>query len=239
MLIVLAVFALSQDAKVRELLQKGDALWADREKEGKGLAAVETYQKALALDESCVEAYWKLARTYFSLGSREKDDEKKAKLYREGIEFCKMGISVDANSIESHFWLGVMYGLFGEVKGIMQSLYLVDPMKQEMEWVLARNEKFEYAGAHRVLGRLYHKLPGIKGGDNKKAIRHFDRAIELSPEIPRSYLYLAEVLVDEGRKEEAKKALRKCLETPDHPVWGPESRDEKEKSRELLKKLEG
>lgn len=237
MSLLLWTLILSQDARVKELLRKGDEFWAKREEKGRIEASVETYQKALALDEACVAACWRIARSYLWIGRHESDGEKKCKVYRDGIEYCKMAISLDADSIEAHFWLGVMYGLFGEAKGVMQSLYLIDPIKQEIEWVLKKDEKHEYAGPHRVLGRFYHKVPGVKGGDNRKAIRHLLRAIELAPDLHDNYLFLAEVYVDEGRKDDAKQALRKCLDTPDNAVWGPESRETKKQARELLQKL--
>ena len=42
---------------------------------------------------------------------------------------------------------------------------LIGPIKQEIEWVLKKNEKHEYAGPHRVLGRFYHKLAHAGNGE--------------------------------------------------------------------------
>ncbi len=240
--ILLAVgllFTAPQDEKVKKLVAKADELWAQREQIGMAAQAVETYQKAIALDEGCVDAYWKISRTFFWTGSHEKDEEKRSAIFREGIENAKKAVALDENSVGAHFWLGVMYGLFGEAKGIGQSLDLIEPIKKEMGWVLKTDETFNFAGAHRVLGRLYYKLPGIKGGDNKISIDHLRRAVELSPDLLDNRLFLAEVYADEGMKEEAKKELRVLLDSKDNAVWGPESRESKEKAKVLLKELEG
>src|SRR5437870_1048439 len=105
MIVMLMCAALAQDGKIRELLQKADGQWAQREKPGMAEAAVETFQKALALDETCVDAYWKIARAYLWVGGHEKNEERRQKLYREGIDFCKMAVSINPDCIDAHFWL--------------------------------------------------------------------------------------------------------------------------------------
>ena len=141
--------------------------------------AVETWQKVLAADQTCADAYWRIARAHYWLGSQAKDEAKKRQFFKDGIEYAKLGVSADRESTACHFWLGVMYGSYGQAVGASQSLHMVDPIKHEMQWILAKDEGFDEGGAHRVLGRLYYKLPGLMGGDNHKAKEHLRRAIEL------------------------------------------------------------
>lgn len=214
-----------------ELVKTGDAHFAKRA-DGEAAKAVECYQKALALDDACVEAYWKIARAYFWLGPRDRNPEK---LYRDGIEYAKRAVALDEDCIAAHFWLGVLYGLYGEAKGPLQSLHLVPSIRKEMEWVLKKDESFESGGPHRVLGLLEHKL---LQGDRKKAIEHLLRAIELDPGLHDNHLFLAAVYLDEGRKADAKKELETVLGLPDHKVWGPESGASKARAKEMMKKCE-
>jgi tetratricopeptide (TPR) repeat protein len=127
-----------------------------------------------------------------------------------------------------------MYGSYGQAVGVSQSLHMVDSIKKEMAWILARDEGFDEGGAHRVLGRLYFKLPGIMGGDNEKAKEHLRRAIELGGKNTLNFLYLAEVHINEGEKDQARALLQKLLSLPDDPDYLPESREHKERARVLL-----
>lgn len=230
--------AAPQEETILQLAKEADALYARRAEDGMARKAVETWQKVLALDESRVEAYWKIALACYWLGSHEKDSAQQVEIFREGIEFAKMGVAVDEKCVPAHYWLGVLYGLFGQSKGVFQSLHMVDPIKKEMEWVLAHNEKFSGGGPHRVLGRLHYMLPGFQGGDNAKAETHLRRSLEIGPDIPLTYLYLAEVLVATGKKDEAKDLLRKMTKLEDHPDWIPESREQKKQGADLLASLE-
>jgi tetratricopeptide (TPR) repeat protein len=229
---------LLQDPAVAKVLRAADEAYAKRDEAGQAAAARTAYRKALALDEASVPAYVGLAKTCFWTGTHEADSEKAATAFREGIDACKIAVSVNAESLDAHFWLAVLYGLYGQTKGILQSLDLLDPMRAELDWVLKKDEAFEDAGAHRVYGRLYHKLPGVKGGDNHKAEKHLRRAIELAPKNLLNYHYLAEVLVAQGRRDEAKEALRTMIAQPDDPRWKPESREQRADGKKLLEKLE-
>ena len=124
-----ALAAPAQDDAVKKLIRAGDEFYAKRDQEGMALKAIEAYKKALALEESCTEACWKATLAHYWLGNHEKDSTKQAEIFREAIDFAKMAVAIDENCIEAHFWLAVMYGLYGQACGILQSLHMVDPIK--------------------------------------------------------------------------------------------------------------
>lgn len=226
-----------QDDAVTKLVREGDGYFARRDQEGMPARATASFKKAIAIDENRVEAYWKITLVDFWLGTHEADNEKQQEILRDGIEFAKLALAIDPNCKPAHFWLAILYGVYGQARGMLQSLHMVDPMKQELEWVLRHDEGFEDAGAHRVLGRLYFKLPGIKGGDNDKAKHHLNRAIQLAPRNLLNYLYLAEIHADEGRRADARACLARLLEQPDDPRWIPECREWREQATSRLKDL--
>jgi tetratricopeptide (TPR) repeat protein len=239
---LLVVFALALApaavrAGVPELLKEADGYYAQRAKPGMADKAIETYQQVLALDDSVADAYWKLARTYYWKGTLEKSDAKAADAYREGIEFAKLGVATDAKSVGAHFWLAVSYGKFGEAKGIMQSLHLVDPLMKEAKISLELDETYQDGGPHRLMCRVYMKLPGFKGGDIDKALEHCRKAIAIGPQEHMNHLYLAEALLQKGDKPEAKKALRKVLELPINPTYAPEHEQQQAEAKKLLAEL--
>jgi tetratricopeptide (TPR) repeat protein len=226
-----------QESTLKRLLSEGDAAYRERAEPGKAGKSLELYKKALVLDSSSEEAYWKIARTYHWLATQEKDPEKVAKLHKEGAEFAKLAIEANPESVPGHFWLGIHYALFGQARGIAQSLSLVDPIMKEMEWVLKKDESYMEGGAHRALGQIYFKLPGIWGGDNEKALKHLQRSIEIAPKNPIGHNFLAEFYLAQGKKEDAIAEFRRALEDPGPTDFGPEFRDEAEKARARLKEL--
>jgi tetratricopeptide (TPR) repeat protein len=106
---------------------------------------------------------------------------------------------------------------------------------------LLLDEKAEDAGGHRVVGRLHHQTPSIPfitgWASNKEAMKHLARAVELGPANPMNYWFYGDVLMDEGRKAEAKAVLEKGAALPPRPEKLTEDTDSIANIRNLLAKL--
>ncbi len=229
----------ADDKFAKMLIKKADKKYASRASKGKAAEAKEAYEKVLAVDPANIEARWKLARALYWIGTHTKSKEEKMKIYEAGIRYCQEAAKSDDNCVPCHFWLGVSYGKFGEAKGILQSLGLVPHLKSAMEKVVKLDESYAHGGAHRVLGRLYNKLPGFKGGDNEKAIKHLNKAIEIGPHDLMNRRFLAEVQIALGKKDEAKATLQTIIDYPEETLYKdrkPESKEEKKTAEELMKK---
>ena len=237
---LLAPAALLADEAADGLIARGDKFYENR---GKGtkwcVKALECYEKALAVDAENVAASWKFARASYWLGSHTEGEEAQIEIFKKGIDVAKRAVAIDDKSVESHFWLGVSYGKYGEAKGVMNSLALVDPIQKEMERVLELDENFDAGGAHRVLGRMYFKLPGIAGGSNEKAVEHLLKAIAIDKTRLLNHLFLAEVYIAEDEKEKAKAELTFVIDAEFEADRKPENEEEKAQAKELLKEMEG
>src|SRR5437588_6530 len=67
--------------------------------------------------------------------------------------------------------------------------------------------------------------------------RHRLRAsLQYNAHSTASHFFLAEVLLDEGRNDEARAELQQVIDAPLDPDWGPEDRDFKTKARALLRR---
>jgi tetratricopeptide (TPR) repeat protein len=231
------LLATPQDPIVIKLLREGDLRYEKRAEAGEALKAEAAYKKALALDSASDEACWKLARVLYWMGSHEIDSGKKLAIHKDGIAFAKLALAANAESVPAHFWLGVHYGLFGEAKGVGQSLYLADFIKKEMEWVIKKDEGFMAGAAYRILGRLYFRLPGIEGGDYEKAIELLKKSLTFKPCNPMSRTFLADVYIAQGKKAEAVKELESVLLDPIDPEYEAEFKEEHEAARKRLREL--
>ena len=221
-----------------DYLARADALFAQRADLAKARQAAALYEKALQANPKNEAAAYKLARAYYWIGKHQKTDEQKVAVFEKGIAAAKKALAIDPRSLGGHFWLGVCYGVYGSAKGVMKSLSLVDPIKQEMAAVIARDPSYESGGAYRVLGRLYFKLPGLFGGSNRKAVQNLKTAIKYGPHRWLNHIYLAEVYLDQGEKEKARALLKQVLAGPPEPGLEPEWTEEKATARKLLQEMD-
>ena len=111
------------------------------------------------------------------------------------------------------------------------------PIREALETVLKIDPKFQAGSADRALGRWYYKVPGLFGGSNAKSEQHLRKSIEYDPNSTASHFFLAETLLDMGRKADARAALQKVLDVPIDAEWAPEDREFKQKAKALLGKI--
>ncbi len=91
-----------------------------------------------------------------------------------------------------------------------------------------------------MLGILHLRTPPppTSIGSPRKALRLLQHAVELFPDYPENYLYLAEALRDNGRADEAREALRKVLEAKPWPDRQFESQEWKTAALKLRDHLD-
>ena len=157
-----------------------------------------------------------LSRLKFMIAQLEMDKERRVQLFERCIAVADRAIALNPNDVRGLFWKSVAMGKMAEDSGIVNAFRMLRPMEKMLLKVVALDEKYENAGAHRALGRMYHKLPGfpISFGSNQKALAHLKRAHELFPRDVITRAFYAEVLYDEGRKAEARRHADFVLATP-------------------------
>lgn len=197
----------------QDKVKQADELFAKRGEADNAGQAVALYEAAQAADPACQEALWKEVRALYWVGNHGPADAKEA-TFERAVQLAKKAVELNPKSIDAHYWLGVIYGVYGSAKGVTKSLSLVDPIKEEMKTVIAMNPNYDDGGADRVLGRLYFKLPGLFGGDNDKSMAYLEQAVKKGPRRYLNHIYLAEVYIDEGKKDQAKVLLNEVLAGP-------------------------
>jgi tetratricopeptide (TPR) repeat protein len=228
--------ALTATAHAADLMAQAAELYAQRAETQKAQQAAELYDKALKADSQSEEAAWRRSQALYWVGTHLPESQQLAVL-EQAVEAAKNAVVINPASLAGHYWLGVCYGVYGKAKGVMKSLALVDPIKEEMAAVIKANPAYEDGGAYRVLGRLYFKLPGLAGGSNAKAVENLKRAVELGPRRWLNHLYLAEVYLATDKKAEAQALLQQIVAGPAEPGLEPEYADWKAEAERLLKGL--
>jgi tetratricopeptide (TPR) repeat protein len=187
----------------------------------------------VAADPRNLDAAWKLARADYWLGGHAPEAERR-RFLEQGIDAGRKAVALQPNRPEGHFWIAANMGALAESFGLRQGLKYRKPIKEELETVLRLDPRFQQGSADRALGRWYFKVPSLFGGSHKDAEAHLRASLTYNPNSTASHFFLAEVLLDDGRKDEARGELQKIIDAPVDPEWAPEDRDFKEKARSVL-----
>jgi hypothetical protein len=216
--------------------QNADALYADRVKLASATQAATIWSESLARNPSDFESAWKLARVAYWLGGHAPEKERRAYLER-GMQAARAAIALEPPRPVGHFGLAANMGTLAESFGMRNGLRYRGPVKQELETVLKLDPGFMKGSADRVLGRWYFRVPRLFGGSNKRAEEHLRASLAYDPHSTISRFFLAEVLLDEDRDDEARAELQKVLDAPLSVEWAPEDQEYKTKAAELLGRL--
>ena len=218
------------------MAQTADVLYADRANLASARGAAAAWTEELARNPQGFDAAWKLARLDYWLGGHVPETEQR-RTFENGIETARKAIALKPDRPEGHFWLAANMGGLAESFGLRQGLKYRKPIKDALETVLRLDPGFQQGSADRALGRWYFKVPGLFGGSNKQAETHLRASLHYNATSTVTHFFLAEVLLDEGRKSEARVELQTVLDAPLDPQWTPEDQEYKTKARRLLATL--
>jgi tetratricopeptide (TPR) repeat protein len=218
------------------LAQSADALYADRANPSSAVRAAELWSADVARNPKNFEAAWKLARVMYWLGNHAPASERRAYLER-GVEAGRKAALLQPTRPEGYFWMGADMGTLAESFGIRAGLKYRKPVKEAFEAVLRIDPAFQRGSADRALGRWYFKVPRLFGGSNEQAEAHLRASLTYDERSPISHYFLAEVLIDEGREQEARAELEKVIAAPPDPEWNAEDEGYRAQARTLLQRL--
>jgi uncharacterized membrane protein len=211
-----------------------EALYQQRETIAKAQQAEQIWADRLAKDPKDFVSAWKLAKARYWLGTHA--DEKSRKAYLEaGIAAGRAAIAAASDKPEGHFWVAANMGALAESFGLRQGLKYRGDIKSELETVLKIDPAFQQGSADRALGRWYYKVPSLFGGSNKQSEAHLRKALTYNPSSTATLYFLAETLIDEGKKDDARTVLQQLQQAPVDPDWAPEDREFKAKGLVLVK----
>lgn len=147
-----------------------------------------------------------LSRLEYMRAQLEPNKKQRIESFQNCIAIADRALNLNGSDVRGLFWKAAAMGKLAEDGGVLSALRLIRPMEELLLKVIALDESYENAGAHRALGRIYHLLPDFptSSGSNKKALAHLKRAYELFPQDVITRAFYADLLYDEGQKKEAK-----------------------------------
>lgn len=189
------------------------------------LAALENmipqYQKAAQQGVvNSAEANYRLALAYSYSAevAMEIRDKKKAETFAEaGVEAAKKALSKKPSDAEYHRILGELCGQVIPANPIFGSLKYGECARDEINKAIELDNRLALAYVSRGVGNFY--LPASMGGGVDLALKDFDKAISLSPNLGEAYLWKGIALRKVNRHAEARQALQHALQLDPDRLW--------------------
>ncbi len=170
----LSALAVDTIAKIDDLHDQG------KHEEARTLA-LEAAPSAVQAEKA--ELYWRASRETLDLGD-DAEDRKESKdailkYFEKGQEYADMAIAADPQNNLAYYWKSSNIGRWGQVKGILNSLFKAKPMKELLLKDLSLDAS--HPDAYYVLGQLYRELPGapLSFGDSDAAVSLGRMALDL------------------------------------------------------------
>jgi tetratricopeptide (TPR) repeat protein len=184
------------------------------------------------------DAQWQAAQALAFLAENETRVEFRREAAERGVVLARHARDLRPDRVEGHYWYAISVGLLADADRTY-GLDAVGEMEVALKRAIEIDERYDFAGPVRTLGILHLRTPAPPAsiGSPRKGLRLLQRAVELFPDYPENFLYLAEALRDNGKPDEAKGALDKVLNAPPWPDRQFESskwRSEAEKLRKSL-----
>jgi len=211
---------------------EADQLYARRTDLASARHAIDIWTALLQTHPADYDASWKIARADYWVGRHVAENEQ-LDVLEAGVAHGRRAAALAPTRPEGHFWLAANMGAAAELSQ-RAGLRYRKAIKEELETVLRLDPAFLQGSADRALGRWYFKVPRLFGGNKKSAEAHLRASLNYDPHSTASHFFLAELLLADGRRAEARAEAQLVLEAPADPDWEPENQEFKAQARQFL-----
>lgn len=192
--------------QVTDRFIEADRAFANRRDAQKALKALRLYRQLYAQHPQDAQAAWRLAMAHIFVGRRlseDKNDQKKH--FANGRDVGQKSIETDPQCAPCYFWTAVNMAFYGRRVGMLKMLFTLDTIREYLNKTIELDPDFGSGAAHRILGIMYYRMPGVIGGSPKLAKLYFDQALAIGPSEPMNYLEYVKFL--SRKKGDANQAL--------------------------------
>jgi tetratricopeptide (TPR) repeat protein len=176
-------------ADFQDILDRVDRLHQEEQYE-QTRSLIETSMAEAATDAQKAELHWRLARAWLNLGDEAEDsgaaEEALLACFERGEAEAQKAIEADPNNHLGYYWKSANIGRWGQVKGVLNSLFKAKPMRELLQQALAVEP--EHADSYYVLGQLYEQVPGfpVSFGDKDYAVSLGRKSVDLQEQQVRT-----------------------------------------------------
>ncbi len=214
------------------------------------LRAIKILEQASQFDPKNDKVWSKLSSLYWHYADRlpkkkKQDRQKRLEWFEKGMDAGKKAMELNPKNVEALFYYTTNLASSGEMKGILNSLWMFPTLWDNMEKVDKMDPDFEQGSVDRFWSEVLVRVPNFVakmfGFSKQDGIADLEEDIKKWPNHFSSYTYLARLLWNVKRKDEALDKLEYILTHDPNadPEWASENRYEQEVARKLWKKWTG
>ncbi len=175
------------------------------------------------------------SRIHTQMGEDARNAAEKIRLFERAKAIAETLQAINPNNPDGYMWWAIPQGRIGQVRGVLNSLFMVPDLKKMFNKTLELDSS--YAAAYDALGVLYYELPSFAGGDLKKAEKFLIQGLRVDPNYTVIRLDLAKVYIKQRRYEDAKRELLYILKTSKPTYPADYFLDDKPAAQKLLEEL--
>jgi tetratricopeptide (TPR) repeat protein len=210
-LAVVVVLIVPARAAAETSVETARALIARYDQDPARLDRAREVLEAAAAHDPQPEVLILLSRVHYLWGDvRAATTDDKLAAYERGRQAGQRAIGLAPRSADAHLWYAVNTGRWGQTKGVVQSLFLLRPIRQELETIFSLDPRL--AGAHALAGNVDFEVPAMVGGNRRRAEEHFKTALSLDPTFTGARVDLARLYLATGRTADARRELRAVID---------------------------
>jgi tetratricopeptide (TPR) repeat protein len=227
-------------AKVNaQLVARADELWKRRDDPASLAEMKKLLDRGLAEAPQDYDILWRGSVYYFWVSDDpSRSSEERARMGKQGWEIAQRAVAANPAGVEGHFFAATTIGNYSLGIGVLRAL--AQRLEGKFTGQLSEAERIEPGFAHAAIpvvwGRYHATLPWPKY-DAKKAVAQFQRALKMNPNNLRARVYWAEVMLEEGQPQEAKRLCDEVLAAQPGRYDAPEERRSQVIARMLLPRI--
>ena len=149
-------------------IEQADALYEDDQPQ----AAFDILEEALDTagnGADRAEVLWRMSRATLDIAELEEDKGGPADpilaIYEQGERYGIQAVQADSRNHLGYYWQSANIGKWGQLKGILNSLFKAGPMRNLLQQTLSYEP--DHADSYYVLGQMYEQVPGLISFGNK------------------------------------------------------------------------
>jgi tetratricopeptide (TPR) repeat protein len=220
-----------------DLMQQAEAAWQERDQEGRTLAAIALWEKALEKEPDSHKEVWIKLTKAMGRAVRHAADSKERMYWADRArQVGEQAVKENPREADAYAAYGEALGQWAQAHKGVRSLKAVRKAVRTLEKAVELDPHNSYA--HMLLAEFYRQSPRFFSiGDKKKALQHACLAVGCGPGYAINHLVLARAYLDVGKKDQGVAELQKILNLAPPQDAIPETRADQETAREMLQAL--
>lgn len=189
-----------------EVYRQADALYLDRHADGASARALAVLDKGLSSSPLDTGLLWRYGRARVVVGEQAAGG--RGEHFLSAQQALQTALDVDGGSVDARYWMAV-------------TLLRRSRFREALSHAHAALELSPEEGRiHHLIGQICWRAPRRDGGDRRRALAEFEKAVALAARRPAHYVSLAEAYSDLGRAQDAKAVLERLdsLAEPEDPA---------------------